>query len=115
MCEACSTFYLFSIRIHHLYQMRSFNVSADKYSIQHEYNTKKDNMAEVLMPSCQLRLMNLTGLEVEGSLDQNNNEIVGRDGFFHMNACNEALNALDRCGWKRSFHQRTTHQLNPIL
>jgi hypothetical protein len=86
--------------------MRSFNLSAEKYSKQYEYNTKKDAMAEVLLPSCQLRLMNLTGLEGSESTAQNG-EIVNHDGFFHMKNCNEALNALDRCGWKRSYHQRT--------
>ena len=83
------------------YGMRSFNVSADKYSVQYEYITKKNSMAEVLLPSCQLRLMDLTGMNSEGSVDKETGEIVGRDGFFHMNACNDALKALDRCGWRQ--------------
>ena len=69
-------------------------------------------MAEVLLPSCKLRLMNLTGFESEGSIDQQTGQIVKRDGFFHMKACNDALSALDRCGWKRSYHQRTSNKLN---
>jgi len=32
-----------------------------------------------------------------------------KDGFYHMQRLREALNALDRCGWKRSFHQRAFH------
>ena len=89
--------------------MRSFDKSAEKYNIQYDYNIKKDSMADVLLPSCQLRLMNLTGFETEGSIDQATGQIVRRDGFFHMKACNDALNALDRCGWKRSYHQREFH------
>ena len=89
--------------------MRCFNSSAEKYGIQFDYNTRKDNMADVLLPSCQLRMMNLTGLETGATVSQETGDIVQRDGFFHMNACNEALNALDRCGWKRSYHQREFH------
>ena len=66
-------------------------------------------MTDVLLPSCQLRLMNLTGFETEGSIDQQNGQIVERDGFFHMKSCQDALSALDRCGWKRSYHQREFH------
>ena len=91
----------------HPHYMRSFNKSTEKYTVQYEYNTKKDSMADVHLPACQLRLMNLTGIESEGSIDRPNSDLVKRDGFFHMNACNEALNALDRCGWKRSYHQST--------
>jgi hypothetical protein len=87
--------------------MRSFNTSTEKYAVQYEHNTKKDNMANIHLPACQLRLLNLTGIESEGSINRPGGDLVKRDGFFHMNACREALNALDRCGWKRSYHQRT--------
>ena len=94
--------------------MRSFDKSTEKYAVQYEYNTKKDSMTDVHLPACQLRLMNLTGIESEGSIDTPNSDLVKRDGFFHMNACNEALNALDRCGWKRSYHQSTFKHSNII-
>ena len=58
-------------------------------------------MLEKHLPACQLRLMNLAGIKSEGLADRPNGDLVKRDGFFHMNACNEVLNALDRCGWKR--------------
>ena len=93
--------------------MRSFNRSTEKYAVQYDYNTKKDKMTNVHLPACQLRLMDLIGVESEGSIDRPSTDLVQRDGFFHMNACNEALNALDRCGWKRSYHQRmsTKHSI----
>ena len=36
-------------------------------------------------------MMNLTGLESEGSVNQATGNVVQRDGFFHVNACNDAL------------------------
>jgi hypothetical protein len=33
-----------------------------------------------------------------------------RDGFARIQACREALDALDRRGWQRSFHQRMFHE-----
>ena len=94
--------------------MRSFDKSTEKYAVQYEYNTKKDSMTDVHLPACQLRLMNLTGIESEGSIDRPSTDLVKHDGFFQMNLCNDALNALDRCGWKRSYHQRTFKDLNII-
>ncbi len=32
------------------------------------------------------------------------------DGFYRMNQCRKALNALDVGGWKRSYHQRMFHE-----
>lgn len=33
-----------------------------------------------------------------------------KDGFARIQACREALDALDRQGWQRSFHQRMFHE-----
>ena len=33
-----------------------------------------------------------------------------RDGFVRMQQCRDALDALDRQGWQRSFHQRMFHE-----
>jgi hypothetical protein len=33
----------------------------------------------------------------------------GQDGFKRMQACRRALDAIDRQGWQRSFHQRMFH------
>ena len=33
-----------------------------------------------------------------------------RDGFARIQQCREALDALDRRGWQRSFHQRLFHE-----
>lgn len=33
-----------------------------------------------------------------------------KDGFARIQACREALDALDRKGWNRSFHQRMFHE-----
>ncbi len=33
-----------------------------------------------------------------------------RDGFARMQQCRDALDALDRHGWQRSFHQRMFHE-----
>lgn len=32
------------------------------------------------------------------------------DGFYRMNQCRKALDALDMAGWKRSYHQRMFHE-----
>jgi len=40
----------------------------------------------------------------------NRSSARGRDGFAKMQACREALDALDRRGWQRSFHQRMFHE-----
>lgn len=36
--------------------------------------------------------------------------VKNRDGFLRMQACRDALDALDRKGWQRSFHQRMFHE-----
>jgi len=33
-----------------------------------------------------------------------------RDGFARMKQCRDALDAMDRQGWQRSFHQRMFHE-----
>jgi hypothetical protein len=33
-----------------------------------------------------------------------------RDGFARMQQCRDALDAMDRQGWNRSFHQRMFHE-----
>ena len=33
-----------------------------------------------------------------------------RDGFARMQQCRDALDAMDRQGWQRSFHQRMFHE-----
>ena len=33
-----------------------------------------------------------------------------RDGFARIDMCRQALDALDRRGWMRSFHQRMFHE-----
>lgn len=38
-----------------------------------------------------------------------NNEAHNKTGFDRLNLCRQALAALDRCGWERSFHQRLFH------
>lgn len=35
---------------------------------------------------------------------------AGASGFQRIARCREALAALDRCGWKRSYHQRQFHE-----
>ena len=35
---------------------------------------------------------------------------ANQDGIKRMNACRRALDALDRQGWQRSFHQRLFHE-----
>jgi hypothetical protein len=94
--------------------MRSFKPSARKYEVQWKHNKTTAETATTLMPACKLRLLSvMSGAPVtDPSLDQST-EAIGftiRDGFFHMARLREALNALDRCGWKRSYHQRMFHE-----
>ena len=37
------------------------------------------------------------------------------NGITRVNECRKALEALDRRGWDRSFHQRLFHEVNPAL
>jgi hypothetical protein len=66
------------------------------------------------MPACKLRLLSVTaGAPSSNTSSDDSHEAIGftlRDGFFHMARLREALNALDRCGWKRSYHQRMFHE-----
>jgi hypothetical protein len=65
-----------------------------------------------LVPLCKMRLQNIaiqTGCGGEGG-DNTGVKFSVRDGFVHMQRLREALNALDRCGWKRSYHQRQFHE-----
>ena len=96
-------------------KMRSFVTASDQYAIQFNYNQSMHDRATTLMPACQLRLLNTTAgrasvvSDTGGSCTQPQ-KITARDGFFHMQRLREALNALDRCGWKRSYHQRQFHE-----
>jgi len=82
--------------------MRSFISESLQYKLQFDYNRLEHTRATTVMPSYKLRLMDVTGGASKNTLNV-------RDGFFHMARLNEALNALDKCGWKRSFHQRAFH------
>ncbi|KAJ1465061.1 hypothetical protein T484DRAFT_1757657 [Baffinella frigidus] len=98
--------------------MRSFEHNARQYEVQWKHNKTMHDRATTLMPACKLRLLSVTsGASVtdsstDSSLDQPQNAVgfTIRDGFFHMTRLREALNALDRCGWKRSYHQRMFHE-----
>ena len=96
--------------------MRSFVAESLRYKVQFDYNRLEHTRATTVMPSYQLRLMDVTGGASSGEMASStsqgglsNNTLNVRDGFFHMARLNEALNALDKCGWKRSFHQRSFH------
>ena len=90
--------------------MRSFGKALAQYEVQWTHNQSVDHRASTLMPACKLRLLNVTsGGPVSQLSPDGQQQSVGftvRDGIFHMDRLREALNALDRCGWKRSYHQR---------
>jgi hypothetical protein len=90
--------------------MRSFQNAVAQYAVQWNHNKTIENRVSTLMPACKLRLLNVTsGGPVVDPLVDTQQQSVGftvRDGIFHMDRLREALNALDRCGWKRSYHQR---------
>jgi hypothetical protein len=94
-------------------RMRSFNKATAQYLVQWQHNQSMHDRATTLMPACMLRLHSVTaGAPVIDSSVDAPQQAVGftvRDGFFHMQRLREALNALDRCGWKRSYHQRMFH------
>ena len=92
--------------------MRSFEKASRQYETQWNHDQSMNEISNTLMPACKLRLLSVGALASHTSSDEPQ-EAVGftpRDGFFHMARLNEALNALDRCGWKRSYHQRTFHE-----
>lgn len=90
--------------------MRSFEKAATQYASQWVHNESLNHRASTLMPACRLRLLNVTsGGPVSALSVDGQTQSVGftvRDGIFHMDRLRDALNALDRCGWKRSYHQR---------
>jgi hypothetical protein len=90
--------------------MRSFTGAADQYARQFDHNRAVDRHATQLTPACQIRLQQVLS-DPEASLSQGapSAQLGVRDGFFHMARLTEALKALDRCGWKRSFHQLEFH------
>jgi hypothetical protein len=94
--------------------MRSFDKCALQYEQQWKHDQTMTERATTLMPACKLRFLNVTtGGPVSDSSHQDRSGAIGftvRDGFFHMARLREALNALDRCGWKRSYHQRMFHE-----
>lgn len=40
---------------------------------------------------------------------RNDSSVAAMGGFQRMTQCRKALEALDRCGWERSYHQRYFH------
>jgi len=88
--------------------MRSFAAAADQYAIQFNHNETQNQHATELTPACQIRLQQVIS---DPAADSSQSTQLGvRDGFFHMARLTEALKALDRCGWKRSFHQLEFHR-----
>ncbi|KAJ1466972.1 hypothetical protein T484DRAFT_1756227 [Baffinella frigidus] len=94
--------------------MRSFEKATSQYAAQYSHDQSLDDRSSTLMPACKLRLLSVTaGAPVVDASSNGTQESIGftlRDGFFHMARLREALNALDRCGWKRSYHQRLFHE-----
>ena len=90
--------------------MRSFEKATAQYAVQWDHDKSLEHRASTLMPACKLRLLNVTsgGPVAPPSVDGQPQSIgfTVRDGIFHMDRLRDALNALDRCGWKRSYHQR---------
>ena len=95
--------------------MRSFVEASDQYSLQWEYDRAMRERATTLTPFSRLRLLDISAgadlsTGVDSSVTMQLQNLNVRDGFAHMQRLREALNALDRCGWKRSFHQRQFHE-----
>jgi hypothetical protein len=91
--------------------MRSFVSATEQYAVQWQHDKQLRDRATSLAPLCRLRLQSITGVggvEVTGAAA--GVKLSVRDGFVHMQRLREALNALDRCGWKRSYHQRQFHE-----
>ena len=90
--------------------MRSFVEASDQYSLQYEHNQLMQERATTLTPFSRLRLLDISsGVDLSAGVDLSLQKLNVKDGFYHMQRLCEALNALDRCGWKRSFHQRQFH------
>ena len=48
---------------------------------------------------------------IDRHMVKTNNERVGMNGLKRIQLCRNALDALDRRGWDRSFHQRLFHEV----
>jgi len=97
------------------HNMRSFVNESDQYSVIWEAKRKLRERATTLTPFSRLRLLDISaGADLSAGADSSvtmqMQKLNVRDGFYHMQRLRDALNALDRCGWKRSFHQRQFHQ-----
>lgn len=94
--------------------MRSFEKACNQYQVQYVHNKTMCERSSTLMPASKLRLLSVTaGAPTQRNSSDETPDAIGftlRDGFFHMARLREALNALDRCGWKRSYHQRMFHE-----
>jgi hypothetical protein len=93
--------------------MRSFVDAASQYQVQWDFDKNKDKLATMLVPASQLRLMALTGGMEISDISSKAGKMEVRDGFFHMDRLKQALSALDRSGWQRSYHQRKSCNLKP--
>ena len=90
--------------------MRSFVAESEQYSVQWQHNKSMKERATTLTPFSRLRLLDISGgADLSAGVDLSLQKLNVKDGFYHMQRLNEALNALDRSGWKRSFHQRMFH------
>ena len=96
--------------------MRSFVEASDHYSVQWEYDKALSERGTTLTPFSRLRLVDITGgADLSAGVDLSLQKLNVRDGFAHMQRLRDALNALDRCGWRRSYHQRQFHEVRKTL
>jgi len=100
--------------------MRSFRADLSAYLKYHKVQEAKKTQSEMHLTAGQQRLLGAgTVSDMRGRPDSAQNTAstappnapeTTRDGIFHMKRMREALAALDRAGWKRSYHQRQFHQ-----
>ena len=96
--------------------MRTFLTESEKYSVQWEYDKALSERGTTLTPFSKLRLVDITGgADLSAGVDLSLQKLNVRDGFGHMQRLRDALNALDRCGWRRSYHQRQFHEVLKTL
>jgi hypothetical protein len=76
---------------------RSYAPLYEAYDAMHEDKARQEEDKGRARNALQRFLMRTTGSKT-------------RDGFARIQLCRDALDALDRNGWQRSFHQRMFHE-----
>jgi hypothetical protein len=86
--------------------MVSYGALYSKYDDTSHRNSDLCGLSEKKMLS---EMCAMKQFMIPKQVSNNSNDVVRSNGFARMDKCRMGLDALDRAGWKRSYHQRKFH------